>query len=109
MPEPAEDIEPFLATVAEMMAAESMMVATDLLKTATFRSGETGYDNWNGGTSTYTVFLEVDPARPMNISCSTAIRPSAPLQVKPHQVPIGSNGSISPTKSVILRSCPDEK
>lgn len=62
MPEPAEDIEPFLATVAEMMAAESMMVATDLLKTATFRSGETGYDNWNGGTSTYTVFLEVDPA-----------------------------------------------
>ncbi|QYC09341.1 abortive infection family protein [Brevundimonas nasdae] len=62
MPEPAEDIEPFLATVAEMMAAENMMVATDLLKTATFRSGETGYDNWNGGTSTYTVFLEVDPA-----------------------------------------------
>ena len=62
MAEPAEDIEPFLATAAEMLIAEGMTSAADLLKAATIRTGETGYDNWNGGTYTFTVFLEVDPA-----------------------------------------------
>lgn len=62
MAEPAEDIEPFLATAAEMLIAEGMTSAADLLKAATIRTGETGYDNWNGGTYTFTAFLEVDPA-----------------------------------------------
>jgi hypothetical protein len=56
---PAE-IDKCLATVARMLTAESMTEAANLLRRAEARVEETGYDNWNGGTTTYTVYLSID-------------------------------------------------
>lgn len=62
MPEPAEDIEPFLAVALDMLVAEGMAAAADLLRRSTARVVETGYDNWNGGTVIWTVYLDVEPS-----------------------------------------------
>jgi hypothetical protein len=60
--EPGEDIEPYLATVAELLAAEGMMTPLEILRTAQSRVERTGFDNWNGGTAIWTIFLEIPPA-----------------------------------------------
>lgn len=62
MAEPAEDFEPYLATTAEMLSAEGMNAAAELLRTAASRVEQTGVDNWNGSTSVWTVYLEIEPA-----------------------------------------------
>src|SRR5579863_154971 len=46
----AEDPERYLATAAEMLMAEGMTDAAEILRTSTAKIEETGYDNWNGGT-----------------------------------------------------------
>jgi hypothetical protein len=55
------DYDRYLATVAAMLTAEGMDEAASLLKTGKFRVEETGYDNWNGGTTIFTVYLTVAP------------------------------------------------
>ena len=62
MAEPAEDIEPYLAATAALLAAEGMTGAAEVLRTSEPRVEETGFDNWNGGTTIWTVFLEVSPS-----------------------------------------------
>ena len=57
-----QDDEAFLASVEAMLAAEGMAEAAELLREADADVVETGYDNWNGGTRLYTVFLLIDPA-----------------------------------------------
>lgn len=52
----------YLATVEELLTAERMNQAADLLRGASARVERTGYDNWNGGTEQWTVFLAVDTA-----------------------------------------------
>lgn len=54
--------EALLATVEAMLAAEGMAEAAELLREADADVVETGYDNWNGGTHLYTVFLSINPA-----------------------------------------------
>jgi hypothetical protein len=44
----ADDPDRFLAPAAEMLTAEGMTDAAELLRTSTVRVEETGYDNWNG-------------------------------------------------------------
>ena len=61
MAEPAENFEPYLATAAEMLSAEGMNAAAELLRTAASRVEQTGVDNWNGSTSVWTVYLEIEP------------------------------------------------
>jgi hypothetical protein len=56
------DDEAYLASVEAMLTAEGMAEAAELLREAEAEVVETGYDNWNGGTRLYTVFLSVDPA-----------------------------------------------
>jgi hypothetical protein len=51
----------YLATVEELLTAERMDQAADLLRSATPRIERTGFDNWNGGTEQWTVFLSIDP------------------------------------------------
>lgn len=51
--------EMYLATVAEMLTAEVMPEAATLLREADSRVEATGYDNWNGGTTIWTIFLSV--------------------------------------------------
>lgn len=57
-----KDDEAFLASVEAMLTAEGMVEAAELLREAEAEVVETGYDNWNGGTRLYTVFLSIDPA-----------------------------------------------
>ncbi|MCB1884549.1 MAG: abortive infection family protein [Geminicoccaceae bacterium] len=57
-----ECFDDYLATVAEMLDAEGMSAAVDLLRKSSLKIEETGYDNWNGGTTIYTAYLLVDPA-----------------------------------------------
>lgn len=62
MPYISEDPEGYLATTAQLLRLEDMNEAADVLRQATPRVEETGYDNWNGGTRIWTIFLSVDPA-----------------------------------------------
>jgi hypothetical protein len=54
--------EACLAAVEAMLSAEGMAEAAELLREADAEVVETGFDNWNGGTRLYTVFLSIDPA-----------------------------------------------
>lgn len=53
----------YLATTAKMLDAEGMLEASSLLRSATVAVEETGFDNWNGGTRIWTIFLEIDPVK----------------------------------------------
>ena len=44
-----------------MLAAEGMTDAAEVLRTSTARVDETGYDNWNGGTTIWTIYLLLTP------------------------------------------------
>jgi AbiJ N-terminal domain 3/Abortive infection C-terminus len=56
-----EDYEQYLATVATMLATEGMDEAASLLRSTKLRIEQTGYDNWNGGTTIWTIFLSISP------------------------------------------------
>jgi hypothetical protein len=58
----AENPDKYLATAAEMLKAEGMTEAAELLRTTTPKVEETGYDNWNGGTTIWTIYLAVEPS-----------------------------------------------
>jgi len=51
-----------LATAADLLIAEGMSEAADALRESTPRVEETGYDNWNGGTTIWTIYLRMEPA-----------------------------------------------
>ena len=55
------EYEGYLGTVAEIMSAEGLLDAVSLLKMANVRVEETGFDNWNGGTRIWTVYLSIPP------------------------------------------------
>lgn len=58
----SDGYEDYLATTAELLSAEDMNDAADILRRSSPRVEETGYDNWNGGTRIWTIFLGVEPA-----------------------------------------------
>lgn len=58
----AESPDRYLATAAEMLAAEGMTDAAEILRVSTAKMEETGYDNWNGGTTIWTIYLLLEPA-----------------------------------------------
>ena len=58
----SENAEKYLATAAEMLTAERMTDASEILRLSTVKVEETGYDNWNGGTTIWTIYLLVEPA-----------------------------------------------
>jgi len=60
MPE-NEHFENVLATVAALLIAEDQREAAELIRAVPAKLEETGWDNWNGGTALWTVFLEADP------------------------------------------------
>lgn len=49
-----------LATATSILEAEEMTQAAVILKMADASFEKTGYDNWNGGTDLYTLYLNVD-------------------------------------------------
>lgn len=56
-----ENPEKFLATAAEILNAERMMDAAEILRLSTVKIEKTGYDNWNGGTTIWTIYLLIEP------------------------------------------------
>ena len=44
-----------------MLAAEGMTDAAEILRVSAVKVEETGYDNWNGGTTIWTIYLLVEP------------------------------------------------
>ncbi len=58
----SEGHDEYLATTAELLSVEGMGEAADLLRSSTPKIAETGYDNWNGGTRIWTVYLQLEPA-----------------------------------------------
>jgi hypothetical protein len=59
----SEASESYLSTAAELLLAEGMSEAADVLRSSTPRVEEAGFDNWNGGTTIWTIYLLMDPAR----------------------------------------------
>jgi hypothetical protein len=53
------DDEAVLDTVIRMLSASGESEAAGLLRSSRSRFEETGYDNWDGGTYTYTLYVEV--------------------------------------------------
>ncbi len=56
-----EDVEAYLSTVEELLVAEGMRDASEILRIANVLPQETGYDNWNGGTTIWTIYLRLEP------------------------------------------------
>lgn len=61
MPWAVDDLEPLLATVARLLAADGAAREVAVLANGTARLEETGYDNWNGGVYYYDLCLETPP------------------------------------------------
>lgn len=59
---PFANSDAILATLSDLLEAGGMVRASSILKAADARFETTGYDNWNGGTKIYTLFLYLDPA-----------------------------------------------
>jgi len=55
-----QGFDEYLATTAVLLSTEGMEEAAAVLRSSTPRIEETGYDNWNGGTRIWTVFLSLD-------------------------------------------------
>lgn len=58
----SENYEAYLATTSELLTAEGMVEAADVLRSSTPKIEETGYDNWNGGTTIWTMYLRMEPS-----------------------------------------------
>ena len=54
-----EEPQTYLATVAQLLSAERMSRAADIVLSAAPRFERTGFDNWNGGTEQWTVYLAI--------------------------------------------------
>lgn len=54
-----DDPEAYIATVAKMLEAEGLSDAADILRVSTVSVSETGFDNWNGGTTTWTLSVAI--------------------------------------------------
>ena len=57
----ADDPELYLATVAELLVAEGLLEAAQIVRDSQPKVEETGYDNWNGGTTIWTIYLRLHP------------------------------------------------
>lgn len=55
------DLESIMATVHSLLVAEKMNEAAELVRRYAGRLEQTGYDNWNGGTNIWEIYLEVPP------------------------------------------------
>jgi len=55
-------IDSVLATVAEMLVARGQNEAADIVKRTTPRLEESGWDNWDGGITLWTIRLPIEPA-----------------------------------------------
>jgi len=57
----ASELEAVLGTVHDLLVAEGMNEAAQVVRAYPARSEQTGYDNWNGGTNIWEVYFDVPP------------------------------------------------
>lgn len=57
-----ENVETYLSTVYDLLSAEGLTDVSDVLRLSSPRVEETGFDNWNGGTKIWTIYLQMAPA-----------------------------------------------
>ncbi len=57
----SESYEAYLGTAATLLSAEGMIEASEILRKSAPKIEETGFDNWNGGTKIWTIYLQLDP------------------------------------------------
>lgn len=67
---PFEDSDAIIATVIKLLRANGEIDAANVLASNKYHIEETGYDNWNGGTYLYTVYLSLPPVDFVSISSS---------------------------------------
>jgi hypothetical protein len=60
-PRPTATDEEIIETILRMLRSSGNTEAASLLRNARWRFEQTGYDNWNGGTLTFTLFIEIAP------------------------------------------------
>jgi hypothetical protein len=68
MDDPLQNPEALIATLARICELERREVEAELLKNCTVELEQTDYDNWNGGTYIYGLYLQVTPERYAQIS-----------------------------------------
>lgn len=63
MPKPTPPIEDdrIIETVVRLLRASGEAEAAAVLRTSRCRFAQTGYDNWDGGTAVYTLYVQVAP------------------------------------------------
>jgi hypothetical protein len=54
-----KDIEPYIATTVDMLEADGLAEAANILRLSEIRVDKTGFDNWNGGTDIWTVYAHL--------------------------------------------------
>lgn len=54
-----DNIEPFLATLARLFATDGAAREVAILACSKVKAEQTEYDNWDGGTYGYTIYLEI--------------------------------------------------
>jgi len=84
-----ENSEEILETVAEMLVADEMYEVADIIRQAQCDFEVTGYDNWNGGTDIYTLYVRMpvfDFAKVKNKQDSIEAQISERLQVVVGQI-----------------------
>ena len=57
-----EHLDSVLATVHELLQAEGMNEAANVVRAYVAHAEQSGYDNWNGGTELWDVLIEVPAA-----------------------------------------------
>ena len=55
-----EELRSIVYTVSEILKADKLDEMMELLNTSQISAEQTGYDNWNGGTYFYTIYLTID-------------------------------------------------
>jgi hypothetical protein len=81
----SDDPERYLATAAQMLAADGKNDVVEILRVAAVRVEETGWDNWDGGITIWTIYLLIEPAAYARLG---ARRESFESQIQERLVPI---------------------
>ena len=61
LPDFTENLQPYLDTLTELLESQDAEKAAEIVKTATVSISETDFDNWNGGTPTWTLRFSIPP------------------------------------------------
>ena len=56
-----EEPDAALATAAKLLDAKDLREAATILRSSQARFEQTDFDNWNGGTNVYVLYLSVSP------------------------------------------------